>query len=276
MLPYAIGFEVVLWLAGLVLFGRIIFGSLRLNAPALPAWTVPIEDFATAILAVTAGAFLLPQAATHLSNDLLGRAAHDGDWWMMVQGYAFQLGLLGGVLASGLYLRLRFRPAPPAEDAPAVSARTRRPLLAGTVTFLIALPLIGGLGFGWKALLEKLGYPTGEQEMIDVFRNIDDPVLLILMVFLAAVVAPVTEELIFRAGLFRYLRTRIPHWIALTIPALIFAVLHGNLVAFLPLVALGILFSVAYEQTGRIAVPMIAHALFNLHTLLLVMAGVST
>jgi membrane protease YdiL (CAAX protease family) len=36
-----------------------------------------------------------------------------------------------------------------------------------------------------------------------------------------------------------------------------------------------VFFALAYEQTGRLRVPIIAHALFNLHTILLVMAGVT-
>jgi len=95
------------------------------------------------------------------------------------------------------------------------------------------------------------------------------------MIVLAAIVAPITEELIFRAGLFRYLRTRIPRALALILPALLFALLHGNLAAFTPLCALGVFFALAYERTGSIAVPMIAHALFNLHTIVRVMAGIT-
>jgi len=37
---------------------------------------------------------------------------------------------------------------------------------------------------------------------------------------------------------------------------------------------LAIVLSFAYERTGRIAVPIIAHALFNLNTMLLLWAGV--
>ena len=89
------------------------------------------------------------------------------------------------------------------------------------------------------------------------------------------IIAPLTEELIFRAGLFRYLRTRVPRWIALLAPATIFAALHSNLVAFVPLLLLGVLFSLAYERTGRISVTIVAHSLFNLHTILLILAGVT-
>jgi membrane protease YdiL (CAAX protease family) len=50
--------------------------------------------------------------------------------------------------------------------------------------------------------------------------------------------------------------------------------MHGNLVAFGPLFALGLVFAIAYERTGRIAVPIIAHGLFNLNTVVLLLAGI--
>ena len=278
--PAVIIFEALVWLAGLVLFWLVTFGRLRRKSPALASWPVSLESFVTGALFVAAGGWLLPQVPAHLSNELLGPAAHDTNWWMLVQGTAFQFGLLGGALLAGLYLRFQLQRTPIlAESIPSESVSpsqpTRQPLLAGTITFLISIPLISGLGLGWKTLLEWFGYSTGEQDMIDLFRNADDPALLVFMIVLAAVIAPITEELIFRAGLFRYLRTRVSRGFALVIPALLFALLHGNLAAFVPLFALGMFFALAYERTGRIAVPMIAHALFNLHTIILVMAGVT-
>jgi hypothetical protein len=62
--------------------------------------------------------------------------------------------------------------------------------------------------------------------------------------------------------------------VAFTVSAGLFAALHGNWVSSLPLFVLGLVFAAAYERTGRIAVPMLAHALFNLNTLLLVLCGV--
>ncbi|MBC8010343.1 MAG: CPBP family intramembrane metalloprotease [Burkholderiales bacterium] len=181
--------------------------------------------------------------------------------------------MLGGALLGGLLLLLRKNPNSP-PDLPA-APKIRQPILGGLITFLISLPLIGGIGYAWKTFLDACGYSAGEQEMVDLFRNADDPGLLVFMIILAAVIAPITEELIFRAGIFRYLRTRIPRGLALMLPALLFAILHGNLAALVPLFALGVFFAIAYERTGNIAVPMIAHALFNLNTIVLVMAGVT-
>lgn len=266
--------EVACWLAGIILCVRLAIGRLGPRQPALPTWIVTVEGFVTCALLVGAGAILMPHAATYLGDDVLGPAARDGQWWMMVQGAAFQIGMLGGALLGGLLLLFRKSPdqPPPLPDAP---PKIRQPILGGLITFLISLPLIGGIGLLWKTILEFFGHAASEQEMVDLFRNADDPALLVFMIILAAVIAPVTEELIFRAGIFRYLRTRIPRSLALILPALLFALLHGNLTAFVPLFALGVFFAYAYERTGRIAVPMIAHSLFNLHTIVLVMAGVS-
>lgn len=265
--------EIACWLAGIVLCVRLVIGRLGPKQPALTPWVVSIEGFFTCALLVALGAFLMPQAATHLGDDVLGPAARDGKWWMMVQGAAFQIGMLAGALLGGLLASFQSRSATP-PDFP-TAAKIRRPILGGLITFLISLPLIGAIGLAWKYILELFGHAAGEQEMVDLFRNADDPALLGFMIILAAVVAPVTEELIFRAGIFRYLRTRIPRSLALILPALLFALLHGNLTALVPLFALGVFFAYAYERTGRIVVPMIAHALFNLHTIVLVMAGVT-
>jgi len=267
------------WLTGLILLWRLIAGHLGPRLAALAPWPVSLEGFFTGALIVAGCAWLLPQIPAALSDEILGPAAHDNDWWVMIQGAAFQLGMLGGALLAGLYLRRQLRRATPPADPralpPAITPPTARPMLAGVVTFLISIPLISSIGLAWKALMDWFGFPTGEQEMIDLFRNADDPALLACMILLAAVIAPITEELIFRAGLFRYLRTRVSRGFALVIPALLFGLLHGNLVALLPIFALGLFFSLAYERTGRIAVPMIAHALFNLRTIVLAMTGVT-
>ena len=144
----------------------------------------------------------------------------------------------------------------------------------GIVTLLIALPILTVVGLSWQYLMQLLGVPLEEQDLIAIFANIESPILLGLMIILAIVMAPVTEELIFRGGIFRYFRTRVPRWVALLGPALLFAALHANLASFAPLTVLGIIFALAYERTGSIAVPIIAHGLFNLNTIILIFAGV--
>jgi membrane protease YdiL (CAAX protease family) len=132
------------------------------------------------------------------------------------------------------------------------------------------------VGFSWQFLLKPLGIDAERQELFDLFSNVSSPVLLAVLMILAVVVAPITEELIFRAGIFRYVRHRLPRSLSFLIPALLFAALHYNLSSFAQLVVLGAVFSLAYERTGDIRVSMIAHGLFNLNSILLLFSGVDT
>ena len=49
----------------------------------------------------------------------------------------------------------------------------------------------------------------------------------------------------------------------------------GGLSSLPPLVLLAVIFSLAYERTGRIGTPIVAHALFNLNSVLVILSGIS-
>ena len=269
--------EYSLWTVGVIVLWRVQFGAAararRTIPSSLAVWTITATHFFQMAFCVVAGAWGAQFIVSHLSNRVLGQAAVDGDLWQLVLGIALQLGLLAGVAVA--FALPRPIMATPTEQLPP-SPPCPHPFLAAVATCLIALPVITLLGYAWKTALQICGFETPDQQMVDIFRQTDSPEKLLLLVGLAVVVAPLTEEVIFRAGLFRYMRTRVPRWIALLVPAAVFALLHGNAVAFLPLFALGVLFSLAYERTGRISVTIIAHGLFNLHTILLIMAGVTS
>ena len=278
MQTVAIGVEVLIWLAGLIALWRLVGQRRQLDSPALESWPLSVDAFAIGVISTIGGALVFTYGVAHLSDWWLGAAARDCAWWEVVQGTAFQLGLLAGLLLAALYVRLNHRSCLPftAPESTAVrSAPTRHPLLAGITVFLITIPVINGIGLAWKTVVVALGFPDTEQEMVGLFRTIDDPIRWLCMVTLAAFLAPMIEELVFRAGLFRFVRARLSRGLALSISAIVFALLHGNLVAVVPLFAFGLILALAYEQTGCISVPIIAHALFNLHTILLLMAGLT-
>jgi membrane protease YdiL (CAAX protease family) len=145
----------------------------------------------------------------------------------------------------------------------------------------VVLPLLLVTATLWEHALKLCGLPAEKQDLVGMFANADSPWVLAAMIVLAVVVAPVTEELVFRAGLFRFLRTRVPRWIALLGPSLFFAALHVNwstlqgLASLAPLVVLAVVFSVAYERTGHIGTPIVAHACFNLNTIFVILSGAS-
>ncbi|MCM8794984.1 MAG: CPBP family intramembrane metalloprotease [Candidatus Omnitrophica bacterium] len=89
---------------------------------------------------------------------------------------------------------------------------------------------------------------------------------------LVAVGGPVAEEFFFRGLCYTWLRSRIGVWGGLFLSAAVFATLHGNLLAFLPILALGVLFGWVYEQTGTLAAPIAMHVFHN--TGMLIVASV--
>ena len=85
----------------------------------------------------------------------------------------------------------------------------------------------------------------------------------VAVVLAGGVLAPIAEELFFRGFVFRsYLRTRGP-LVAYGLSSLLFASLHLNLPALLPILALGLIFCWAYQQTGSIVPSMVGHTVNN-------------
>jgi membrane protease YdiL (CAAX protease family) len=166
----------------------------------------------------------------------------------------------------------RRTPAPPTPRSPGV-------FISGAAVFLISLPLVSLSAAIWETLLRLAGLPVERQDLIEMFANVESPFLLVTMIVLAIGTAPVSEELVFRAGFYRYFRGRLPEIVALLAPALLFASLHVNwdtlegLASIGPLVMLAVVFSLAYARTGRIGTSMVAHALFNLNTILMIFSG---
>jgi membrane protease YdiL (CAAX protease family) len=140
---------------------------------------------------------------------------------------------------------------------------------------LIALPLVYGAAGLWQALLTWAGLPLDQENSIDDFLAIHSPALRIAFVFIATIAAPVTEELIFRAGLFRFLRGRLPGWVAVLVSSLLFAGIHQSLASLAGLTMLAAVCALAYQRTGRIGTAIVAHALFNLTTVVVILLGVN-
>ena len=83
------------------------------------------------------------------------------------------------------------------------------------------------------------------------------------MIFVVAILVPVTEELVFRKVIFGAIYKRTGFWIAAIVSGLIFGALHGDFENILVYLAMGVVFSYLYVKTGRIIVPIIAHVGIN-------------
>lgn len=135
--------------------------------------------------------------------------------------------------------------------------------------FLLAVPALIIVTAAWQFILETLGMPLQEQAAVQIILEIDSALILLGMAALAVVLAPVSEELIFRGCLYRFLKAKIPMPAALVITSAIFSVAHMNLAAIPTLFLLGLVMTLAYEKSGSIKAPILIHGIFNLNTVIL-------
>ncbi len=142
-------------------------------------------------------------------------------------------------------------------------------------TLLVALPIIIILSLGWTELLRTCGLPDEPQDLIALFTRTKSAAVIAGMLLVACVLAPIYEELLFRAGLYRFIRQKLGRTPALLISGACFGAMHANWAGFLPLAVLGMLLALVYEATGSIRVAIIAHGLFNLNTIILLLSGLT-
>ncbi|MBI4601346.1 MAG: CPBP family intramembrane metalloprotease [Planctomycetes bacterium] len=88
------------------------------------------------------------------------------------------------------------------------------------------------------------------------------------LALLAVVAAPVFEELIFRALIYRGLRRSFSRWPSVLASAAIFAIVHPP-VSVAPVFVLGIAAALSFERTGLLAAPVAAHVVYNVTVMLL-------
>lgn len=113
------------------------------------------------------------------------------------------------------------------------------------------------------ALLEALGHPPDSQAAVNAVRGASQLWERGVLLFFAAGTAPVFEELVFRGVFWPALRDRGHRVAGCLLVSFLFALIHANLAAFIPLWLLGIFWTWLYEKTGDIAAPILSHALFN-------------
>ena len=83
--------------------------------------------------------------------------------------------------------------------------------------------------------------------------------------------APIVEELIFRACIYRFLKGQMSILLAQLCSAALFAVVHANLLSFAPLLLVGILLARNYERSGNLLIPILFHAFFNAFSLIMLL-----
>lgn len=162
------------------------------------------------------------------------------------------------------------------------------------LALLASAPVIFGLKVVSEQLLNKLGQPVEDQEAVKMIVQSPVWIRTYLAIF-AVVLAPLGEEFFFRGVMFRavsrirwpalarslrhqghsrfawFCRQQLWRVLAYGGVSFFFALFHVNIPTFLPLFAFAIVLTWLCEKTGGLLAPIMAHSLFNLANLVVLL-----
>jgi membrane protease YdiL (CAAX protease family) len=173
-----------------------------------------------------------------------------------------QGGILGYVMISALFSMLVFvRGQTPQQAFGLVPARPLRVIGLGILCIVLTYPLVQLA----EQVVAQLGHSASDgDEMVQFLRGKLSASDITWMIVLAVIVAPITEELVFRGYLYGVIKKYGGQVAAMFTSALLFAAVHHNLPAMPALAILAIGLTLAYEITGSLWAPIAMHMLFNL------------
>lgn len=125
------------------------------------------------------------------------------------------------------------------------------------------LPFLAGLFFciigNNLILITDIDRLTGGSDELSVLYggNIFVEILMI------GIIAPIGEELAFRALAYRRMRDYMPAWLSIILSSLIFGIYHGNLIQGIYAFILGLVLAYVYEKYKNILAPILVHAAAN-------------
>lgn len=231
-----------------------------------------LKDLLLGVLLLLMGGLLVGRLAIFVWPQLLDSAGSGAD--LSVDEYAF-LALLsqGGALPVLLFLIWRLgRQADGWRHFGLVARRLFRDVGCAAVAFVTAMPVVLGVGgiLMIAATLAGQPPPTIAHEMLEKLRDAESTQTIALFLISAVVIAPLTEEIMYRGLVQSALRGSgcfANRWLLICMAAAFFAAVHGMQVAWqaLPvLFVLGVVLGWLYERTASLWPSILLHAGFNL------------
>jgi membrane protease YdiL (CAAX protease family) len=156
--------------------------------------------------------------------------------------------------------------------ADAFGFKTPRPGLAilwGVIIAACFLPIGLYLNYLCTRALESFHVKAPEQQAVETLKNALPGATRVFLVFFAVVIAPVAEESFFRGILYPTIKQNGFPRAALWVTSFLFAAIHANLSAFLPLAILALALAILYEKTNNLLACITAHSVFNAANVLL-------
>lgn len=240
------------------------------------SWPIGWVNFGIFISAMIIAVFLAQQIGLALLLDPEGGVPELTPWLAVASVI-----LLQGPMIAVFYMARRFYPEQYAGRLTKVEYSLVESFKKAVPLFIMSLPVIWIATLIWSSVLsglQNLGVVEefAPQELVTLFQSGGDWLAIIILVLMAVIVAPVVEEIIFRGCIYRFLKSQTTIPGAQILSGGVFAMLHANLLSFVPLVMVGFLLARAYEKTGSLAVVIWFHAFFNAFSLsLLFITGMS-
>lgn len=136
----------------------------------------------------------------------------------------------------------------------------RKGLTGGIVLFFLVL--FSGVVVSALAPIEPKPQPFA-----DLFLNAETGFQKVIPFIIGGLFAPLGEEVFFRGFAYPVFRNRFGVVSGIIVTSLFFAVLHFDTVRFIPIALGGAGLAWLYETTGMLIVPMIAHSIWNISML---------
>ena len=149
-------------------------------------------------------------------------------------------------------------------------ARAGRGIVEGLRFTCIAMLVLWPVALAWAVLLMERGVTMEVQGPVQQFITPATPDVPWVVAGFGALLAPFNEEAVFRGLLYPSLRGRVPGGPlgAAVVVALVFAAVHGNFGAFLPLFALALVLCWVMERTNSLLACVVVHGIHNTLTLI--------
>ena len=146
------------------------------------------------------------------------------------------------------------------------------PWLAAGVPLGFAAYVLEDVG----ALIDRVILPTASSsnQCVGIRAEFGGSVALTLLA--VAVIAPISEEIIFRGFTFRWLRGRLPLWGAVLVSAVLFSAAHAGWAEpalFLPVFLGGVLLAYVYAKSGSVWPGVIVHMTINIVGVILILTA---
>jgi membrane protease YdiL (CAAX protease family) len=149
------------------------------------------------------------------------------------------------------------------------NANLKKSLMLAAGVLVLVLPVVLCLEQFSAQLLAKIGWPLEDERAVALIVNAKSVWLSGYLAFFAIVLAPVSEEFMFRGVLFPFVKQLGYPKLAWFGVSFLFALIHVNAPTLVPLFVFALALTWLYQKTDCLLAPIAAHSLFNTANLII-------